>query len=126
MLLKAQRHPVMLHVDSLHGKSVLSRITLQVRGPLTALRTLGSILVPRLRQKEGQEIDRDVAQGILTQVCPSCLPAFVMNRWPCQLKSCFQSHAACQLTYNKAEHDIVWHLFTGYIIVVVRHVFAMT
>ena len=40
----------------------------QVRGPLTALRTLGSILVPRLRQKEGQEIDRDVAQGILTQV----------------------------------------------------------
>ena len=44
----------------------------QVRGPLTALRTLGSILVPRLRQKEGQEIDRDVAQGILTQVgiCP--------------------------------------------------------
>ncbi len=44
---------------------------LQVRGPLTALRTLGSILVPRLRQKEGQEIDRDVAQGILTQACAS-------------------------------------------------------
>lgn len=45
---------------------------LQARGPLTALRTLGSILVPRLRQKEGQEIDRDVAQGILTQVCCFC------------------------------------------------------
>lgn len=43
----------------------------QVQGPLTALRTLGSILVPRLRQKEGQEIDRDVAQGILTQACAS-------------------------------------------------------
>ena len=42
---------------------------MQVRGPLVALRTLGSILVPRLRQKEGQEIDRDVAQGILTQAC---------------------------------------------------------
>jgi len=27
--------------------------------------------VPRLRQKEGQEIDRDVAQGILTQACAS-------------------------------------------------------
>ena len=27
--------------------------------------------MPRLRQKEGQEIDRDVAQGILTQACAS-------------------------------------------------------
>ena len=43
---------------------------MQARGPLSALRTLGSILVPRLRQKEGQEIDREMAQGILTQVCP--------------------------------------------------------
>ena len=40
----------------------------QARGPLTALRTLGSILVPRLRHKEGLEIDRDVAKGMLTQV----------------------------------------------------------
>lgn len=61
---------------------------IQVRGPLTALRTLGSILVPRLRQKEGQEIDRDVAQGILTQVlvllrrmslCAVLMLAFVTN-----------------------------------------------
>ena len=47
----------------------LLHVAMQVRGPLVALRTLGSILVPRLRQKEGQEIDRDVAQGILTQAC---------------------------------------------------------
>lgn len=46
-----------------------SCVRLQARGPLTALRTLGSILVPRLRQREGQEVDRDVAQGIMTQVC---------------------------------------------------------
>lgn len=53
----------------------------QVRGPLTALRTLGSILVPRLLKKEGQEIDRDVAQGILTQVC--------IRPWALLLVACF-------------------------------------
>ncbi|KAL3132741.1 hypothetical protein ABBQ32_009244 [Trebouxia sp. C0010 RCD-2024] len=51
---------------SMHSQHVIGLVE-EVRGPLTALRTLGSILVPRLRQKEGQEIDRDVAQGILTQ-----------------------------------------------------------
>ena len=62
----------------------------QVRGPLTALRTLGSILVPRLLKKEGQEIDRDVAQGILTQVC--------ICPWKLQLGVCFtklDEHPQC-------------------------------
>ena len=40
----------------------------QVRGPLTALRTLGSILAPRLQQAKGREVDRDVVKGMLTQV----------------------------------------------------------
>lgn len=44
----------------------------QVRGPLTALRTLGSILVPRLRQAQGREVDRDVVQGMLTQAGLHC------------------------------------------------------
>lgn len=52
--------------SAMRSQQVLGLVE-EVRGPLTALRTLGSILVPRLRQKEGQEIDRDVAQGILTQ-----------------------------------------------------------
>lgn len=52
--------------SAMRSQKVLGLVE-EVRGPLVALRTLGSILVPRLRQKEGQEIDRDVAQGILTQ-----------------------------------------------------------
>jgi hypothetical protein len=36
---------------------------MQVRGPLSALRTLGAILQPRT-----QDVNRDVADGIVTQV----------------------------------------------------------
>ncbi len=54
---------------SSHDKGALSRLgggDAQVRGPLSALRTLGEILVPRT-----QDINRDVADGIVVQVCSS-------------------------------------------------------
>ena len=41
---------------------------LQARGPLSALRTLGAMLVPRT-----QDVNRDVADGIVVQVMLSSL-----------------------------------------------------
>ena len=50
---------------------------LQAQGPLSALRTLGAMLVPRT-----QDVNRDVADGIVVQVMLSSLPSC------CQCCSC--------------------------------------
>lgn len=85
---------------------------LQVRGPLTALRTLGSILVPRLRQKEGQEIDRDVAQGILTQACASHNTAAHMITFSQISVQKFDCAAFTNSKYSHTGHTICKHKFS--------------
>lgn len=89
-----------------HSIAVMMHLPEQARGPLTALRTLGSILVPRLRQVQGREVDRDVVQGMLTQASVSVSTRLLHCNAPC----CYYDLECSVLLQGDRLQDLVQQL----------------